>query len=998
VPSAAQAQLSDLTFRHITRSNGLPVDDITALAQDRNGFIWIGTIEGIFRYDGYNFKKNTYADDNKNTLVNAVSKIYIDKHNKIWVGTIDAGITCIETNGTMVRNISSHNTSLATTTSDYVTDIKEDKKGNIWWTTVDGLFRLSADGKNIRCFKLQTTHPRGNLFSGLLIDKRGLIWVTGNLGLGNFDPAKEQFSVAGHTNEQREFFEHKKYFSAIAFQGSKLWYSTWAPDLGMYDLAANKSYTYYSGAGTAHPDFDQLATTLYTDKKGATWMATGKGLHMAKPGAVALSSTYQHNTENDFSIINNKVTAILEDREGNFWFGTKGGISITQPYKQQIQNLSVNRMRSVPFGGMEVSDIIEIDSSSLLIGTQLADGFFLTDRSFQVRKHISFHTSDFDWAWTHWNDPNGGRVFISTQEGMLFYDRKQKTLLKAKDTALQNFHPVSAFEATSDSILWMSRFWNKLLRYNLKTGEHKVFDLPLMGEKAQVLYLSRDRENRLWIIGHGTGLMRWDEKQEKIVERLIANHTTQSLRQTEIYFFKDIGDHYLIGYYTKGISLYQKKTKKYEHFTTYQGLISNLVRAAVIDKDGTVWIATKNGISHFFPATKTFKNYSYDNGILHNDFVTIAQLSDGRIVGGSTKGLVAFHPAQIQDEPMLKPPFITDINIYGTSLQTDSFIHLKKPLHISYRQNYFSFEYISLLYNKTKSIEYAYMLEGIDKEWHMAGNRRFASYSNIPGGNYRFRLKARVSGGPWIESRDTIAVWVSAPFYSKWWFYLLCAIVIVLVVYAIFQYRFAQILKLERMRTAISSDLHDEVGASLTSISLFSEMVRQPGAATEKKEEYLQRIGQSSRDSIEKMSDIIWSINPDNDSLQQMLVRMKNYATEVAEATDITVNWSQSGDLSSAHLSMEDRKNVYLFFKEAVNNAVKHSTAQNLCMHLATTAHRITMAIKDDGKGFDPAGTTTGNGMKNMQRRAALLRGNVTIQSTPGDGTAISLQFSSAGH
>jgi signal transduction histidine kinase len=285
------------------------------------------------------------------------------------------------------------------------------------------------------------------------------------------------------------------------------------------------------------------------------------------------------------------------------------------------------------------------------------------------------------------------------------------------------------------------------------------------------------------------------------------------------------------------------------------------------------------------------------------------------------------------------------------------------------------------------------MLEGLDKDWYTAGNRRFASYSNIPGGKYRFRLKARLTEGPWIESGDPIAVFVSSPFYFTWWFYLLCAVVISLIIYTIFKYRLTHILKMERMRTSISSDLHDEVGASLTSISLFSEMVRQPGATTEKKEEYLQRIGERSRDSIEKMSDIIWSINPDNDNLNQMLVRMKNYATEVAEAVDITVHWTESGDLSGARLSMEDRKNVYLFFKEAVNNAIKHSGAQNIYLHLATTAHLITISIMDDGKGFDSAAITSGNGLKNLQRRAALLHGTNTIESCKNKGTAVTLHF-----
>ncbi len=206
VPSLVQAQFSTLTFRHITRNSGLPVDDITSLAQDSSGFIWIGTVEGIFRYDGYNFKNYSSTNDTVSTLINAISKIYVDKKNRIWVGTIDAGLTCMETTGKILRNISSHNISIATAASDYVTDIKEDQEGNIWWTTVDGLFRLSPDGKNIHCFKVPTKHPRGNFFSGLLIDKGGHMWVTGDNGLKNFEPLKEQFLLASPDTKLKKVF------------------------------------------------------------------------------------------------------------------------------------------------------------------------------------------------------------------------------------------------------------------------------------------------------------------------------------------------------------------------------------------------------------------------------------------------------------------------------------------------------------------------------------------------------------------------------------------------------------------------------------------------------------------------------------------------------------------------------------------------------------------------------------------------------------------------
>ncbi len=210
--------------------------------------------------------------------------------------------------------------------------------------------------------------------------------------------------------------------------------------------------------------------------------------------------------------------------------------------------------------------------------------------------------------------------------------------------------------------------------------------------------------------------------------------------------------------------------------------------------------------------------------------------------------------------------------------------------------------------------------------------------------------------------------------------------------YLLFRYRLQQALRVERMRALISSDLHDEVGASLTSISLFSEMARQPAASLQKREEYLSRIGERSRDSIEKMGDIIWSINPENDTLQQMLVRMKNYATEIAEAKDIVLHWTESGNLAAAKLSMEQRKNVYLLFKEAVNNAVKHSGAKNIYLQFGADAHKINIAIKDDGRGFDLTSKSEGNGLKNMQRRASLLHATTNINTAPGKGCTVNLQ------
>ena len=628
-------------------------------------------------------------------------------------------------------------------------------------------------------------------------------------------------------------------------------------------------------------------------------------------GQWSIEPAFYHDPQNNFSLVHNQIKAIMEDREGNFWFATRKGISVVRPYAPSIMNISANSLSAYPFAGKEINDIINADDTTLLIGTHEADGIYQTDLHFNSQKHWSFNNVVYDWIWRYFDDHHRQRIFISTQEGMLIYDKRARTIVKAKDTVFQSFHPITSFAANSDSVVWMTRYWNKLMRYNLVTGEHKIYDFSKMGEKPQVLYFSRYENNQLWIIAHHSGLWRFDEKSERIVERIEKKNDTSSLKETTIFSFLDLGEHFLIGYRSKGISLYHKSSRTFRHITKQDGLVSNSIRDAIRVKDGTVWIATKNGLSHFYPQTGVLHNYNYQSGILHNDFIRIRQLDDGRIVAGSTMGLVCFDPAKLDEKPAIAPPIITEVSIYGNNFPLDQLTPQKGPIGISYGDNYFSFEFISLHYGNPKEVEYAYKLEGLDDDWVSSGSRRFASYSRVPGGNYSFRVRARLPNGSWIENKAPLQIFVQTAFYKKWWFYALCLLMAAAAVYALFRYRLHQALKVERMRTAISSDLHDEVGASLTSISLFSEMARQSSLPAHKKEEYIQRIGERSRESIEQMSDIIWSINPENDNLQQMLIRLKNYAIEVTETRGINLHWNQSGKFSLLKLSMEQRKNFY---------------------------------------------------------------------------------------
>lgn len=984
----SDSQVGRLTFRHITRRTGLPVDKVTSLAQDSSGFIWIGSEEGLFRYDGFTFKAFFSEPGNAQTLAeNIITKILVSSKGLLWVASVGGGIACMKNDGKVLKTFNSRTTSSFSPAADYVSDIKEDKNGNIWWSSVDGLFRYQPGAREPQCYKIQPTVSRANHLNSICIDRSGKIWTAGFVGFKIFDPAHSSFTEITDPLLR----DAKKDVASFIFHSNQLWFSSWAPDLGFYNFSNKNFSLLYSGAGTLQPDFEKMCNQFYVDRKENLWVATGRGLFFVRKDEVNVAQSFLFEPGNIYSIMDSDVTSILEDREGNFWFGTRHGISLTQPYGQKILNLSTNNLKEAAFGDKNVNKIIEVDANTFLIATHYADGIYETDSNFRTRKHFSFNDVRYDWIWTCYDDKLRNRLFISTQERMLEYHKITHKLKKRTDSLFNISNPVSAFAPVSDSIVWMSRFRNSFFRYNIVTGSFKEYKLETLGLPPQVLYLSKDRDNHLWLIAHNSGLFCFDEKKEKIVDQLTVNNSSQSLQQTNIMFFRDIGDYFLIGYSTKGISLYNKKKHRYEHFSQSDGLVSNNTRDVLFINDKAVWIATTNGLSLFNIADRSFKNYSYENGILSNDFICITQLSSGKIAAGTTKGMIVFNPVQVDQSPSLPVPIITEINVYGKKIPVEELGH--KPLEISYRKNYFSIDYLSLQYNNNSQIEYAYKLEGLDKDWVNAGKRRFASYSNIKGGHYQFRVRARRPGEPWVETSAPLPIIIYPPFYTQWWFYALCISILAILIYVLFRYRVQQLLKLEKMRTVISGDLHDEVGASLTSISIFSEMARKSVAPASREEQYLKRIGDRSRESIEKMSDIIWSINPDNDSLQQMLVRMKNYATEISEASEVAIHWTESGNLAASKLSMERRKNIYLLFKEVMNNSIKHAASQNIFVHLSSFSNHIKMKIADDGKGFDKHQVNYGNGIKSIERRAAALKGSVTLQSSPGQGTSVLVEF-----
>ncbi len=995
VNNIGNAQSLNLAFKHITRSSGLPVDYISCIAQDSSGFIWLGTAEGLYRYDGFSYKNFYNIPGDLHTIPgNYISRIYVDSKGLLWIVTSRAGIAIMKNDGQVLQVINSLTNTVFGSKLDGTFDIKEDRSGLFWCATYNGLFKLKKNKDSIKVIQelnLTDYHHPTNSLGRFVLDKKGDLWLCTFKGIAIYNPMKDSLYNANNNPEQLSFLYDTAYAVAnilLDEERNKLWYSTYEPATRVYNLTAKTTTNISVPKKHALRDYNELAYYFFLDSKKNIWMGTGNGVSLFSNNSL---TPHFYLKDKIYGATRYGVNGICEDKEGSFWFATTDGINIAQPYNQFFTYLSSHNAQQDSFNMRGITCIVPTSDHTFLAGTN--NGIYETDADFNVQKHFNFGTIDYDWIWAYYIDSPRHQVFFSTQAGMLLYSMETHSLQKLTTPPFDDHYPVSSFSPAGDGNIWMCHYRNDFFKYNPGNKTFRKYRLTELGEKPQVLRMYKDKDLHLWLLAQDVGLLRFDEQKEKIVERITAETSEhERLLQSNIMLVQDLGDALFVGYLTKGISLYNKTSKTFSHFSRADGLVSNSITDAIETRHGILWIATTNGISRFDVAKKSFINYNYSSGILENNIWMISQLPDGRIAAGNGRGMVLFNPDTIKNiNYYVQPPIITNVSIYGKQITADSLFNNHVPLHISYKENYFSIDYISLHYNNNEQIEYAYQLEGLDKNWIPAGNRRFVSFANLGGGKYYFHVRAKLAGGDWAESKFVLPIYVSAAFYTQGWFYTLLAVVTASIIYAVYRFRVSQFLKLQQVRAQIASDLHDDIGSSLTSISYYSEIVKMNMKEEAGLNILLDKIGNNARNMVSDMSDIVWVINPANDEATSLVARMKNYASQVLGDRNMLYTFETDAEEIKIKLNLQRRKNIFLIYKEALNNAIKYAGCSRIAINISQKNSYFFMQVKDDGKGFDGLTCPGGNGLTNMKNRAEEIKGMLTIDTAPGNGTQIQL-------
>jgi len=358
----------------------------------------------------------------------------------------------------------------------------------------------------------------------------------------------------------------------------------------------------------------------------------------------------------------------------------------------------------------------------------------------------------------------------------------------------------------------------------------------------------------------------------------------------------------------------------------------------------------------------------------------------GNIYLGSLGCIFKINPDNILKNTRPPSVFISDFKVFNK----DYGIHQGQTIELNYNQNYFSLAYAGLNYTEPNLNRYAYKMEGLDNNWINAGSRRNVSYANLDEGTYIFKVKACNNEGVWNNVPAKLTLIIKPPFWHSWWFYVLSAIVVLSALYTVYRYNLNQLEIRIELRDKIARDFHDELGSTLSSISLYSEMAMNDNFANKKRTKFiLSLIGESSRSSVSAMQDMIWTIQPKNDSIQEVVYRMREFAYPLAELKNIKLTLNVEEDMQKLLLSMDARKNIYLIFKEALNNSFKYASASHITINITKQHHRLILEVRDDGEGFDLWNASTGNGIKNMRKRAEQIGGKLVVKSRKGSGTEI---------
>jgi len=1007
---AARSQQVPFPYNQIERltmENGLSHNNVYDILRDKNGFMWILTLNGLDRYDGYSCKHYAYPG--------FFFKLEEDSRGFLWLCDENAGVSSfnpVTGKFTQYRHLAGNSNSIS---DDRCFSVLPDKNF-VWIPTHNGLDKLDLSTGAFIHYKHNpnTTSIRSNFVTSCCLDENGKVWVTTDEpGIDCLDPSTG--------NVQHYDFGSKSSMTSDATSGiygvkkgknGNLWIAGRENTFFCYNTRTGKCQQFYFPGTMSVKGKGQATCFLTEDTKGNLWfMSETGGLCHFDPRSGAYSIL------DEVKSLNTPLGVpinFFEDNNREMWMATEYGVFIVHNGTENFVSYSHGSNPS-SLSSDVIWSFLQDTKRNIYVGSENVDLFDAKTNSFSKINIASGGREKGNYVWMMYEDDKH-ILWFATMNGLVSYDPFTKKyawyVYDPADSTSVSAQSVTGIIQDANGKYWCTTWGGGLNEFNPATGKFRSLKKDGRKNSLSTNSLSMmmlDAKGILYMGGWKGGLILFDPATKQFKSYLHDEDDPESISSDIVTGFVP-GKDGIVWVTTNGggLNAFQPSSGKFRSFTVKDGLRSDGL-SGILEDNGDFWITCSKGIIRFSPpkkpfdqsATFNFRNYDVSDGVPSNNSFCFALLKDkdGKIfVGTQDKGFYTFKPASLTHNSFVPPVYVSGINIYNKpviAFASDSI--LKEPveharhLDLDYRQNEISFEFTALNYDHPEKNQYEYMLEGYDITWiRTDAKKRYAYYTNLEPAEYVFKVRGSNNDGIWNMSPATLSISISPPFWKTGWFRILVALAVVGAAYAFYRYRIGQVLLLQRIRNKIAADLHDDIGSTLNSISIYSGLAKKDPSQTQSA---LDMIGESSRKVIESMSDIVWSINPENDSFDKIILRMRSLSYHLLNATQIEFTFRADESLDQVKLPMEKRRNFYLIFKEVLNNLVKYSRASRASVLLTCDERFVTCIIRDDGVGFDTSLQFNGNGLNNIRKRATEMNAQLHIESAIGKGTNIELNL-----
>jgi ligand-binding sensor domain-containing protein/signal transduction histidine kinase len=999
---AGSAAAQNLTFRTLSAQQGLSENTVYAVAQDRHGFLWMGTQDGLNRYDGASFRIFHSDPQAEGALGSSfIQALSAGKTGGMWVATGGGGLAFYDPLTERFRSygMGQGPGSLA---NDFVWSVLCDRQGRVWAGTDGGLNLLDPKTGRFQLFRHApsiSTSVRANTIRAISQTSDGRVWVgTGEGRISSVDVA------GGRLEPLANWSPGNPIRSLASTPTGGLWAASDKAGLCFIDLVRNQRTHFHHEPQRPGSLPTNDVNAVFVDQQERVWVGTQLGL-CRYDAAVNYFTTWQHQPNAQHSLPTNKVVSLYQDHSGLLWAGTDQGVVSFEPGANAF-----TQPVPVRFTG-PVWAIAQDAANRLWIGTE-SNGLLCHD---PATGRVSTYRATA-------NDPQALpedfiRALLPDRTGRLWVGTKSRGLAYL-DPATGRFrrfrhNPADPTSLSDDNVRCVyedrqGRIWvgteGGLNLIDPVSGRCAVYRHdprdPLSISSPYIRCVFQDSKGRLWVGVGGGGLSQFDSRTGHCRTFRADRTDPQSLSSGYVRcMLEDKQGRLWLG--TEGGGLACLVDAEKGHFRVYrepQGLPNNVIYGMVADAQDNLWMATNKGIARLTPSTGRFRTYDMRDGLPQDEHNAGAYWRgrDGRLFFGGGNGIVAFQPSAVRFNAVPPPVVLTGFRKFNRWATLDTSITASRQLTIAPRENFFSIEFAALNYRLSDKNRFAYKLENFNEKWIDAGSQRQATYTNLDPGTYTFRVRAANNDGVWNNVGASLRLIVEPPWYQTWWFRILASWLVFGLLFLAYRVRVSQLLALERVRHNIARDLHDDMGSTLSSISILSQLARthQQRGNAEQSSQLLDQIGDSSRRMLDSMDDIVWAINPAHDSMESVTSRMRSFASDVLEARGIDFIFKVAPEVTEHRLPMRARREFFLLFKEAVNNLAKYSRAEFASIKLDYDNRCLVLRVEDDGVGFDPQAPAQGggNGMTNMRSRAAAIKAKLTIDTAPGEGTRMELR------